>query len=333
MARPPSPRSANADDDLSRLRAAVEELGLKDTTDIIVTADHGFSTISKQSATSPAAQQHYADVPAGLLPAGFLAIDLAKALDMPLIDPDSGYKQVDANAHPKLGNGLIGGDKDHPKVIVAANGGSDLIYIPDGEKATAAKVVDALLAQDYISGVFVDSKLGKFPGTLSLADINLEGTAVTPIPAIAVSFRSFDTVCGEPPRCAVEVADSGLQQGQGMHGSFSRGDTWNFMAATGPDFKAGMVDLAPTSNADIGKTIANLLDLQTNDKGKLVGRVMQEILIGGPMPEVQSEVIASESSANGLRTVINLQRVGDTKYFDAAGFPGRTVGLSETVLP
>lgn len=322
----------NADDDLSRLRAAVEELGLKDTTDIIVTADHGFSTISKQSATSEAAKQHYADVPAGLLPAGFLAIDLAGSLNLPLIDPDNGYKAVAAGTHSKFGNGLIG-DKDHPKVVIAANGGSDLIYIPDGDKVTAAKVVDALLAQDYVSGIFVDSKLGKFPGTLSLADINLEGTAVTPIPAIAVSFRSFDTVCGEPPRCAVEVADSGLQQGQGMHGSFSRGDTWNFMAATGPDFKAGMVDLAPTSNADIGKTIAQLLDLQTNDKGKLVGRVMQEILIGGPIPEVQSEVIASEPSANGLRTVINLQRVGDTRYFDAAGFPGRTVGLSETVLP
>ena len=37
--------------------------------------------------------------------------------------------------------------------------------------------------------------------------------------------------------CAVEIADTGLQQGQGMHGSFSRADTMNFMAAIGPDFK------------------------------------------------------------------------------------------------
>ena len=27
-----------------------------------------------------------------------------------------------------------------------------------------------------------------------------------------------------------------------MHGSFSRGDTMNFMAAIGPDFKHGYVD-------------------------------------------------------------------------------------------
>ena len=37
-------------------------------------------------------------------------------------------------AHPRAGDGLIGGDKDHPKVVVAANGGSDLIYIPDGDR-------------------------------------------------------------------------------------------------------------------------------------------------------------------------------------------------------
>ena len=32
-------------------------------------------------------------------------------------------------------------------------------------------------------------------------------------------------------------------------------------------------------------------------------------------------------SANGLRTVLNFQRVGTQRYFDAAGFPGRTVGI------
>ncbi len=47
-----------------------------------------------------------------------------------------------------------------------------------------------------------------------------------------------------------------------MHGSFSRADTMNFMAAIGPDFKSGFVDEAPVSNADIGKTIAQVLGLK-----------------------------------------------------------------------
>jgi hypothetical protein len=323
----------NADDDLARLRSTLSELGLLDSTDIIITADHGFSTISKESQTSSTVKIKFSDALPGHLPYGFVALDLAHALNLPLIDPDDGYKVIGENQHPKNGNGLIGGDRNKPKVVVAANGGSDLIYIPDGDKAMAKRIVDALLTQDYVSGIFVDSKLGKFPGTLSLDAIALEGSAITPHPAIAISFRSFDTVCGEPVRCTVEVADTVLQQGQGMHGSFSRGDTWNYMAMQGPDFKSQFTDPAPASNADIGRTIAHLMHLDASDKGKLVGRVLSEALPGGALPEVSSRVIASDPAANGLVTVLNMQQVGETRYFDAAGFPGRTVGLSTTVLP
>ncbi len=80
----------NADDDLGRIRAALGELGLADTTDIVVTADHGFSTVARTSATSSAAKARYADVPPGQLPPGFLAIDLASLLNEPLIDHDNG---------------------------------------------------------------------------------------------------------------------------------------------------------------------------------------------------------------------------------------------------
>jgi len=323
----------NADDDLARLRSALNELGLLDTTDIIATSDHGFSTISKESQTSSTVKTKFTDALPGHLPLGFVALDLAHALGMPLIDPDDGYKTIADGEHTKNGNGLIGGGREKPTVVVAANGGSDLIYIPDGDKAIAKRVVETLLAQDYVSGLFVDSKLGKFPGTLSLDDIALEGSAITPHPAIAVNFRSFDTVCGEPVRCTVEVADTVLQQGQGMHGSFSRADTWNFMALQGPDFKSQFVDPAPASNADLGRTVAQLMHLEIPDKGELIGRVLSEAMPGGATPEVASRVVTSDPGPNGLMTVLDMQTVGATRYFDAAGFPGRTVGLSTAVMP
>jgi hypothetical protein len=118
-----------------------------------------------------------------------------------------------------------------------------------------------------------------------------------------------------------------------MHGSFSRADTWNFMALQGPDFKTHFVDPAPASNADIGRTIAHLLQLKTSDNGKLTGRVLAEALPNGALPETRSRVVISDPAANGVSTVLNMQEVGDTRYFDAAGFPGRTVGLSVTPLP
>jgi arylsulfatase A-like enzyme len=316
----------NADDNLNELQDALRDLGLAETTNILIAADHGFSTISKESATSAAAKGNYSDTPKGFLPSGFLAIDIAVELGLPLFDPDNGKPQR-RDEHASRGNGLIGHDPMKPDVVVAANGGSDLIYVPSKDRALTQRVIDLLLAQDYVSGLFVDDELGEFAGTLPLSAINLKGPARTPPPTIVVNFRSYSTGCTEPLLCTVEVADTGLQQGQGMHGTFSRADTMNFMAAVGPDFKRGFVDEAPVSNADIGQTLAHLLGLKIPFKGGLRGRVAEEALPGGATPAVSSGTLRSKPSASGIETVVNYQQVGSSRYFDAAGFPGRTVGL------
>lgn len=327
----PTSRAAikNADDNLAQLRAALDGLGLAANTDIVIAADHGFSTISKESKTSPAAQAGYQGVPAGLLPPGFLAIDIAKAMALPLFDPDDKNAAVTDGKYPKRGNGLIGSDPAKPDVVVASNGGSDLAYLPGKDPVMAAKVVNALLEQDYVSGLFVDDALGSFAGTLPLSAINMKGAAVTPYPSIVVNFRSYATGCDKPVMCAVSIADTGLQQGQGMHGSFSRADTMNFMAAIGPDFKSGHINEAPVSNADIGMTIAKVLGLKVSTNGKLLGRVIEEALPGGANPQVEHFVERATPDRNGLATLLVGQRVGQTRYFDAAGFPGRTVGMEE----
>ncbi len=318
----------NVDNDLAALRQALDRLGLAATTDIVVAADHGFSTISKQSSTSPAAKIDYKDVPKGFLPPGFVAVDLAKALGLPLFDPDAKNAAVAENSHPGRGDGLIGPDPAKPDVVVAANGGSDLVYVPSGDRALASRVIDALLAQDYVSGLFVDDSLGTFPGTLPLSAIGLKGSSVTPAPSIVINFRSFATGCEQPVLCTVEIADTPLQQGQGMHGNFSRADTMNFMAAIGPDFKAKFVDETPVSNADVGRTIAHVLGLSIAGKGPLLGRVVSEALPGGSAPTVTAQTVRSPV-ANGLSTVLMRYEVDSVPYFDVAGFPGRTVGLEE----
>ena len=214
----------NADNNLAQLRRALDDLGLAATTNIMIAADHGFSTISKESKTSPAAKASYEDTPRDFLPMGFLSIDLAKALNLPLFDPNDKNARIAENTHPKFGNGALGQDPAKPDLVVATNGGSDLIYLPNKDKKLAERTVKALLGQDYVSGLFVDDKLGRFPGTLPLSQLNLKGKAVTPTPSIVVNFRSFATGCDEPVNCTVEVADTVLRQGQGMHGSFSRAD-------------------------------------------------------------------------------------------------------------
>lgn len=320
----------NADNNLAEIMSALNALGLANTTDVFVTSDHGFSTISKQSKSSPSAKISYPGTPAGQLPPGFVAIDLAMALGLPLFDPDAKNALVDykAGKHTKRANGLIGNDSSKPDLVVAANGGSDLIYLPqENAGQLAPEVVKALLAQDYVSGIFVDDALGNIPGTLPLSSINLKGTALTPVPAIVINFKSMATGCKTPVLCTAEVADTGLQQGQGMHGSFSRADTYNFMAATGPDFKKEFVDKTPVSNADVGKTLASILKLETSNKGKLLGRVLSEAMPGGKLPKFRSKTMTSALGTHGLHTVLKYQAVGQTMYFDVAGFPKRTVGL------
>jgi len=294
----------NADTMLGELLAALKEQGLDKTTDVFVTADHGFVTISHESQTSPSAKN-------GQLSQGFVASDLASALNL-----------------PKISNNSLGGDAQKPEVIVASNGGANLIYLPQNSKKLAGDIVKFLTTQDYVGAIFVHDKLGKFPGALSMSDVNLVGSAKTPVPSIYVSFRSFAGDCENKLQCGVGVHDTGGATGQGSHGSLSRAETRNFMAAIGPSFKSGYADPAPISNADIAPTLAHIAGISLPAKGKLKGRVISEALVGGSGVTAQRKTIQSAPAQNGVRTILNFQQVGEQRYFDAAGFAGKSVGLT-----
>ena len=322
----------DADDTFAALLAALKAQGLDKTTDVFVTADHGFSTIDRHSKTSAAAKLSFADVPAGETPPGLVAIDLADALGLPLTDPHT-RKPVDYKngQRPTGGNGFLGSDPGNPDVMVIANGGSDHIYLPGGNaKDLAQKIVAAMAAEDYVGAIFVNDALGDIPGTLPMSAINLRGAALTPQPSIIIGFRST-LIAGCQPElmCVAEVADTSLETGQGMHGTFSRADTRNFMAAIGPDFKAGFADKAPVSNADIAPTLAHILGLVIAPKGTLTGRAATEALKGGkPVAVTHGWTAATAPVADGEKQFLEYQQVGPTRYFDAAGFPARTVGVS-----
>jgi len=320
---------ADADGDLKGLLDTLDTLSLAKSTDIFVTADHGFSTIAKS------VPDENGVLPPPSHPSGFLALDVASWLGQKIFDPDAGNSELDpaSGDHPVRGNGLIGPSPDAPEAIVAANGGSDFIYAPGPDAREHTKRIFAkLLDQPYIGALFVDDDLIKsgdardFAGALPLSAIRLTGSAGVPRPAIVVGFRSFDAKgCALGPElCAVELADTSLTTGQGMHGSFSRADTRNFMAAAGPDFKAGFADAAPVGNADIAPTLARILHLSLGETG---GRPIGEALKGGKAQVVKHATLKAAPAPNGLATILDEQLVGRAVYFDAAGFPGRVVGL------
>lgn len=346
---------ANADANLKQLMDYVEaDPALRASTDVFVTSDHGFATISKHEidAAGHGSRSHSAtftyvgvdgkpEVPTGWLPPGFLAIDLAHALALPLFDPDTQivvdgvprYEPVDpaktgsqlSRQHPIAGDGLLGGtgtvqDRIDAKVLVTASGGADLVYVAGHDRAMARRVVAFLTRQDYVGALFVDPEFGNIPGTLPLTAVALEGSARMPRPSIVVSFKSFELIQGDL-LSAVQVSDTVLQEGQGMHGGFGRDSTFNNMAAIGPDFKQGFTDPLPVSNADIAPTLARVLALELPSAGTLRGRVLVEALTGGPdsLPS-RHDVRVSRPTSAGLSTVLSYHEAQGRSYFDAACF-------------
>jgi hypothetical protein len=354
----------NADNNLKQILDYINsDPELAANTDIFITADHGFATISKydvdaagHGTTSYSAKWVYKDakgrqeVNNGFLPQGFLAIDIAHELDLPLFDPDVQINGPDGkkvflpvdptiaqqNAsmgqRPVTGNGLIGGTgriakQTDASVVVSANGGSDLIYLPKHDPVTTKKIVAFLARQDYVGGIFVDDDYGIIPGALPISAIRLAGSSKVPRPSIVVAFKTFATDAKDPVMNAVQITDYSLQHGQGMHGSFGRSNTLNFMAAIGPDFKKKFVDRAPISNADMQPTLAKLLGLRVASNGKLTGRILEEARAGGPDSMLfKSHLAISRPAADGRATVLSYQQIGEQVYFDWACFENKSRG-------
>lgn len=355
---------ANADANLKQLLDYLAaNPAVSAVTDVFVTSDHGFATISRHEIDAEGHATHsYSagfpyvtadgkpEMPQGWLPSGFLAIDLAHALNLPLFDADSQveaggdarYEPVDPSKqtarrqHPVLGDGLLGGTglvQDHldAQVIVAASGGSDLIYIPGGNRDLARNIVDFLVHQDYVGGVFVAKDFGKIPGALPLEAVGLEGSAQMPHPSMAVAFKSFELSHGNL-LSAIQVSDTPLQEGQGMHGGFGRDNTFNNMAALGPDFKQGFDDPLPVSNADIAPTLAHVLGLELPAAGGLQGRVLAEALSGGTVTgSARHRQLTAGVTSAGLTTVLEYQEFAGHRYFDRACFihmPGSSATIT-----
>ena len=333
----PTSRAAvhDADETLRRLLAAVEaDPALAASTDLFVTSDHGFSTASRRevdaeghTSASPSAKRRSADVRPGDLPPGFVALDIAAHLGLSLCDPDrraaggQGYAAITGDAHPVLGNGLLAasctiGAPREARVVVAANGGADLIYVPSGSGPLIADLAAFLLGQDYVEAVFADRTV---PGALALRDANLLGTALTPRPSLVVALKSWSRDARDPLRTEVDVSDGTLQEGQGTHGSLGRADVTNTMIAFGPDFKRGFVDPAPAGNADLAPTLAKVLGLTLPSRGRLRGRVLAEALAGGPAttPSTCGEAL-SRPTKDGARTALHFQTASGVRYLDTA---------------
>jgi hypothetical protein len=113
-----------------------------------------------------------------------------------------------------------------------------------------------------------------------------------------------------------------------MHGAIARENTYNFMAAQGPDFRAGFRDALPVGNADLVPTIAAILGWEWPAHGQLAGRVLEEALLRPTSPAAAGEARRTHERCraiaaplpDGRGTVLEYQLAAGRLYVDTARF-------------
>ena len=197
-------------------------------------------------------------------------------------------------------------------IVIAANGGSDYFYVPSHDAATVQQLVTILQQREEYGAIFVDSRYGSLPGTLSLAQVNLENATRqnNGQPDVVVSFNwDYSTSIQGMP--GIEFESSGGQRG--MHGSFGIADVHNTLIANGPSFLPATVLTTPTGNVDVAPTVAQVLGLSMP---KADGRVINEALVAPAskaMPTVASATVQPAIAATGLSFELPTDPTGASK--------------------
>jgi arylsulfatase A-like enzyme len=314
---------------LGQLRAKLKQIGEEATTDIIVVSDHGHSNVAGSSKLFPLRAIEDGAVGAvdpngysvsGLVRladllhrAGFTVFDGIGCTYLPVafgIKADgSPIYPVETDADGKLcgkegqkyniGPHKVPASLPPNALVIAVNGGSDYIYAPDRDAATVRKAVEFLQTRSEIGAIFLDSRYGELPGTLSLNLIRVENTAGRN-PDVIVSY-DYDAAAVIGGVKGTEYSGSLLNNSyRGMHGSFSPVDVHNTLIAYGPDFREGLKDPLPTGNVDVAPTLAGILGLTLPQAD---GRPLLEALRNGPRVEdyqVVSRTLRPNSTATGL---------------------------------
>ena len=177
-----------ADAQLGRILDAIKGRG--GNPDVMIVSDHGYSTITS-----------VIDVQLELTNAGF-----GSESDSPAPEGVS--------------------DADRQGIIVAENGGSVLLYVPEKNQQLTQRLLKWLSTQAWGGAIAADIVNPGTEGILALSDIGLTGERA---PDIAVTMRSDQT--SQPAPHARSGAATGGKLGAGSHGAEAR---LNFTTRSSP---------------------------------------------------------------------------------------------------
>ena len=317
------------DQRLGELLARLKELGLDKTTNVIVATDHAHNNVSGPPALFPLrairAGQVGAPDPAGYSTSGDVrTAELIARAGLGVQPYDgagcrssamAGLKTDGTPVYPLLqdSDGSVCGKAGTPyqtrsftvpatlpanAVVIAANGGSEYLYVPSHDAAIVSRLVRFLQTRGEYGAIFVASRYGAMAGTMPMSDIKVEGTA-NRNPDIVVSFDFDPTVviAGMPG-----IEFESFSGNRGMHGSFSPVDVHNTLIVSGPSFRAGSNSSIPSGNVDLAPTVAHVLGANMpNADGRVLYEALKAPPTGTDVLSVTPGALKPASTVNSLR--------------------------------
>lgn len=222
------------------------------------------------------------------------------------VESDHGYSTIDSviDVHAELAGAGFGPDGGDNHVVIAENGGSVLLYLPDNRDGLTDGLLDWLNDQEWVGAIATDLPNSGDREYPAMREIGLEGPRS---PDIAVAMRS--TVTGLPAPLARSGAAAGGKLGVGSHGGSSPAELHNTLIASGPSIVSGLRSEMASGNIDVAPTILELLGLE--QPGHFDGRVLDEAL-KNRAGEGQIEQIASAKQQDS--TTITSAWTGNTRY-------------------
>ncbi len=200
-------------------------------------------------------------------------------------------------------------------VVTAPNGGSVLLYVPDGDPDSCRTLARFLMAQPWCGTLLACGAAEGVEGTIPGG---LAGVSGDRAPELTMSFKwdSRPNDAGFPGHVYSSHGAAGL----GQHGSMSPHETRNVLFARGPSFKAEVALTTPSGNVDLAPTVLRILGVESDEK--MDGRVLEEALAANPGQaslDWSRETHEAETSVldDLYRQEMSLVRVGETAYVES----------------
>jgi arylsulfatase A-like enzyme len=272
----------SADENLAAVLSELDQRKARETTDIFVVSDHGFSTIKR-------------------------SVDLRKILR------DAGFTaKTEFNADPKPGEIMLAGNGG--SVLFYVVGHDEKLVRRLVDFLQQSDFAGVIFTNEPMKGTFGFSEAMIHPPSPGYGAASSDR-----VPDVIMAFRWNDSKnqFGIP---GTIDADWQRAAGKGTHATLSRFDMHNTLIAAGPDFRRGQTDDLPSGNVDLGPTTLRILGIKP--PGQLDGRILSEAMVNadpataGLKHEAKMIEARRDFPSGTWRQTLKISCVGSTIYLD-----------------